>query len=459
MTRYLRLCVCIVGLALAACGVSPAAPTRPGQETPVATETSTPDTPTPTPTLEAPPSPTATPAAFAFMPMLSRAASPMPPYPTFTPTPTTVPSPTPTPFFDPAVTTIRLEPVVSGLSSPVGIASAGDGTGRLFALEKVGLVRIIRNGQLIFQPFLDIRSEVGSVEFEQGLLGIAFHPRYRENGYFFVNYTNRAGDTVIARYRVSANPDRADVSSAKVILTIDQPFDNHNGGHLAFGPDGYLYIGTGDGGDGGDPRGYGQSPSTRLGKMLRIDIDQGDPYRVPSDNPFVNDARYRPEIWAVGLRNPWRYSFDRRTGDLFIADVGQGDWEEVSWQPASSRGGENYGWNRMEGAHCYPPGRQCDTTGLVLPIGEYNHDLGCSVTGGYVYRGSRYPTLYGAYLFADFCSGRFWSLHRAANGQWVQTLLLDSAIWVSAFGEDDAGEVYVLDMTQGGVYRIVAAAR
>ena len=238
--------------------------------------------------------------------------------------------------FDPAVTTIRLERVTSGLRAPTGIASAYNGSGRLFITEKAGTVRIVRDGALLPQPFLDMRNLVGSGGSEQGLLGLAFHPRYTANGIFFMNYTDRNGDTVVARSRVSADPQRADPASAAVILTVRQPAANHNGGHLAFGPDGKLYIGLGDGGGAGDRYGNAQNPAALLGKMLRIDVDAGEPHAIPPDNPFRDRPGYRPEIWAVGLRNPWRYSFDRATGDLYIADVGQNAYEEINFQPASS---------------------------------------------------------------------------------------------------------------------------
>ncbi len=363
------------------------------------------------------------------------------------------------PRFDPAVTTIRLERVVSGLRTPTGIASAHDGSGRLFITEKAGTVRIVRGGELLPQAFLDIRNLVGSGGSEQGLLGLAFHPRYATTGVFFVNYTDRNGDTVVARYRASADPERADPASATVVLAVKQPAANHNGGHLAFGPDGKLYIGLGDGGGAGDRFGNAQNPAALLGKMLRIDVDAGEPYAIPSDNPFRDRPGYRPEIWALGLRNPWRYSFDRATGDLYIADVGQNAYEEVNFQPASSRGGENYGWPRMEGTHCYPSGAACDRGGLVLPVGEYGRSGGCSVTGGYVYRGRSELALTGAYFFADFCSGTFWSLHRDAAGQWVQTELLRSGVSISSFGEDEAGELYVVGYNNGTLYRLRAAAR
>jgi len=262
------------------------------------------------------------------------------------------------------------------------------------------------------------------------------------------------GDTAVVRYSVSADPNRADPASAKVILQVNQPFANHNGGHLVFGPDGYLYIGLGDGGSGGDPQGNGQNLNALLGKMLRIDIDHGDPYAIPLDNPFVGRSDARPEIWAYGLRNPWRYSFDRATGDLYIADVGQNAYEEVDFQPVDSQGGENYGWNKYEGFHQYGGG---PTDGLTMPVAEYAHAIGgCSVTGGYVYRGPSLPALSGVYLYGDYCSGQVWALYRAAS-DWENVALLNASVLISSFGEDEAGELYLLDHGGGAVYQLVAA--
>jgi glucose/arabinose dehydrogenase len=314
----------------------------------------------------------------------------------------------------------------------------------------------VQDGAVMPTPFLDIISLVNSSGSEQGLLGLAFHPRYSENGFFYVHYSDLNGDTAIARYQVSADPNVADPTTASMLLQIDQPYSNHNGGHLLFGPDGYLYIGMGDGGSGGDPHGNGQNPTALLGKMLRIDVDGGSPYAIPWDNPFVNTPDARGEIWATGLRNPWRYSFDRLTGDLYIADVGQNEYEEVNFAPLGTSG-LNYGWNRMEGTHCFRAD-DCDRDGLVLPIGEYDHDEGCSITGGNVYRGSAYPALFGGYFFGDFCSGRIWSLHRDAGGAWIQTELLESDAEISAFGEDTNGELYLTSMGDGAIYQLTAAA-
>jgi glucose/arabinose dehydrogenase len=351
---------------------------------------------------------------------------------------------------------INLVPVVGGLTRLTSVTLAGDGSGRLFILEQTGRILIIENGAVNPAPFLDIVSLVGSDGIEQGLLGLAFHPDYVNNGFFYVYYTDKEGDTVVARYTVSAdNPALADPASAKTLLAFDQPYANHNGGQLAFGPDGYLYIGTGDGGSANDPHNNGQRLDTFLGKILRIDVDGGDPYAVPADNPFVDEASARPEIWSYGWRNPWRFSFDRQTGDLYIADVGQNQYEEVNFEPVGAPGGLNYGWRLMEGLHCFDPS-DCDpaTRGLVLPIVEYDHSLGCSVTGGYVYRGAQFPTLTGVYLYADYCSGIIWGLRLEADGSWSQAELLPSGFRVSSFGQDEAGELYVADHV-GNLLRIV----
>jgi sugar lactone lactonase YvrE len=353
---------------------------------------------------------------------------------------------------DPDDIEVSTELVVGGFERPVEIANAHDGSGRIFVLEKVGRVRIVTAaGELLPEAFLDIRDRVESRANERGLLGLAFHPNYAENGYFYVNYTtSRAngeagnGDTVVARYRVTDDDaDRADPDSEMVLLTLDQPFSNHNGGDLAFGPDGYLYISTGDGGQGGDPLGAGQRRDTFLAKLLRIDVDGGEPYAVPEDNPFVGESSMLPEIWAWGLRNPWRIAFDIETGDLYIGDVGQNAWEEVDFQPADSQGGENYGWNTMEGFHCY--GRQtCDQDGLVLPIFEYNRQAGQSITGGEVYRGPRFEAMDGLYLVADYVTGNLWGLSRDAGGDWRNAKVGDLGFGATSFGLDEAGEMYVV---------------
>ncbi len=350
---------------------------------------------------------------------------------------------------------IDLQSFASGLNRPVGVVSARDGSGRLFVIEKQGTIRIIKNGQLLDASFLDLTGEVNSAASERGLLGLAFHPAYAQNGLFFVNYTNAQGNTVISRFSASPPADQADPSTETPVLTINQPAPNHNGGNLVFGPDGYLHIGMGDGGGAGDTYRNAQNTHALLGKILRIDVSSL-PYSIPLDNPFVSNQSFRPEIWAYGLRNPWRYSFDRQTGDLYIADVGQNDYEEVDFQPASSKGGENYGWPIMEGLHCFPDTKNCNQSNLVLPVAEYTHQDGCSITGGYVYRGKLYPQLNGVYFFGDYCSGIIWGMSRDGSGAWQVRQLMQSGISLSSFGEDENGELYLADMAGGVIYQLVS---
>jgi glucose/arabinose dehydrogenase len=355
----------------------------------------------------------------------------------------------------------RLEQVVTGLSSPIGITSAGDGSGRLFVNEQDGRIRVVEaDGTLREQPFVDLsnRVEAGG---ERGLLGVAFHPKFATNGRVFVHYS-RAGDgaTVISELTAAADHETASAESERVIFTLSQPFPNHNGGQIGFGPDGYLYIGLGDGGSEGDPYGNGQNRQVLLGKILRIDVDQPPAadrgYAIPTNNPYarggISPGDGLPEIWAYGLRNPWRFSFDRATGDLYIGDVGQNAWEEVDHQPADSRGGENYGWDIFEATHC---SSDCGSITPVPPVAEYPHTEGCSVTGGYLYRGTRQPSLLGTYLFADYCSGTVWTLPSAGNGVTPRTLA-ETGLQISSFGEGDDGEIYLVDRSGGGLYRIVA---
>lgn len=359
---------------------------------------------------------------------------------------------------DPNAFQLAAEPLARGFQQPLFVTHAPDGRGRLFVVQQGGLIRIVNGTETVAEPFLDVRSIVRAGG-EQGLLGLAFHPRYGENGRFFINYTQRNGANTVAEYRASADPNRADGNSGRILLAIEDFAANHNGGMLVFGPDGYLYIGTGDGGGGGDPQRTAQDLGALLGKMLRIDVDQGEPYAVPADNPFVGRAGARPEIWAYGLRNPWRYSFDRATGDLWIADVGQNALEEINLQPAGSRGGENYGWSITEGTACFRPRDGCDTTGLTMPVVEYGRDAGCSVTGGYVYRGNAHPTLDAGYVYADYCSGRIWTLTRTADGAWQPAALLRLDARISSFGEDEAGELYLTAHNTGVIYRLVATPR
>jgi glucose/arabinose dehydrogenase len=353
------------------------------------------------------------------------------------------------PVFD-----IGLEPVATGLAEPLAVDDAGDGSGRLFVVEKAGTIRIVEDNTVLETPFLDITDRVGSGAYEQGLLGLAFAPNYAESGLFYVNYTDLSGNTMVSRFAVTDDPNVADPASEKAILRQAQPFPNHNGGHLAFGPDNYLYIGLGDGGSGGDPQGNAQRLDTWLGKILRIEVDpqyvpEGQPYGIPEDNPFIDQEGALPEIWALGLRNPWRFSFDRETGDLWIADVGQNAIEEINLAPGTSAG-LNYGWNPMEGTQCYLP--DCDPTGFTLPVMEYTHDFGCSVTGGYVYRGEDMPDLVGTYIFADFCSGLMWNSVPDGAGGWTMSAPIETGLGISAFGEDEAGNLYITDLNGGGVY-------
>ena len=351
------------------------------------------------------------------------------------------------------VKSISLELVMSGFERPTFLTHAGDQ--RIFVVEQEGRIWAVSDGQVVNEPFLDISRRVESGSNEQGLLSVAFHPDYSNNSFFYVNYTGSGGDTVISRFEVSKDDAlRADADSEAVILTVDQPYGNHNGGQLQIGPEGYLYIGMGDGGSGGDPGNNGQNPATLLGSLLRIDIDSSDPYGIPPDNPFVNDPVARDEAWAIGLRNPWRFSFDREVGDLYIADVGQNQWEEINFQPSEDSGGENYGWNQLEANHCYNAD-SCETEGFVMPVAEYSHrEGGCSVTGGYVYRGSTYPALRGNYFFGDYCSGRIWSLFRQPDDSWELTEVAQIGANIASFGEDSAGEIYLLDLAAGAIYQI-----
>jgi len=478
-------------LALAACGRTDREPTPIPTLLPatavtalVPDATSTPILPAPTAgmapasTSQPPPASVATPTATSGRPATAvrpgttsipapaptSTASP-PPSPAVSPAPTHTASPAPTlaptalPGGDPAAVVVELQRVTGGLDTPVGIAAAGDGSGRLFIVEKPGRIRIVQDGAPVGSAFLDITGRVRSSGSEQGLLGLAFHPDYAENGFFFVNYTDAQGDTVLSRFTVGPDPVRADPAGEVVLLTVDQPAANHNGGHLAFGPDGYLYIGLGDGGGADDRYGNGQNPLALLGKMLRIDVDGAAPYAIPPGNPFVDDPGVRDEIWAFGLRNPWRFSFDRLTGDLYIADVGQNLYEEVNVRPAAGRGGENYGWPIMEATHCFPEDRPCRQDGLTLPVVEYDHGQGCSVTGGYVYRGRDFPLLAGIYLYADYCSGTVWGAARQADGTWRVAELARVDARISSFGEGGAGELFAVDMSRGELLRVTAAAR
>jgi glucose/arabinose dehydrogenase len=356
------------------------------------------------------------------------------------------------------IPTLKLTTIVTGLSNPLDLQQPADGTGRLFVVEKAGTIRIFANSTLQPSPFLDISGKVDSAPGEMGLLGLAFHPNYAQNHRFFVHYDrllNGQIQSVVAEYLVSsADPNRADPTSERILLTINQPFDNHKGGQLAFGPDGFLYIGLGDGGSEGDPSGNGQNLNTLLGKILRLNIDatgSGTPYAIPPDNPFVSGGGL-PEIWAYGFRNPWRFSFDRGTGRLFAGDVGGDHFEEVD---IIQRGG-NFGWNIMEGAHCFNPPSGCNTNGLIFPTAEYDHSEGNAIIGGYVYAGTMIPSLQQSYIFGDLSSGKIWMLRENPPGTWTRTLLLTVAnTQISSFGQDQAGEVYVVELG-GSIMRLTA---
>jgi len=381
---------------------------------------------------------------------------------------------------------VSLTQVAAGLARPVHVTHAGDGSGRIFIVEQHGRILILDDDGST-TPFLDINERVASPAAgggnEQGLLSVAFPPGFAEKGYFYVYYTMRDGDNVVSRFSLADDPNLANPESEEQIIVLPHPqYTNHNGGQLAFGPDGYLYIATGDGGGGGDPLDNAQDPASLNGKLLRIDVEMESlrtkrskpyarsssqkyncylpmvttdkAYTIPADNPFIDDPDFRPEIWAFGLRNPWRFSFDRQTGDVYIADVGQNRWEEINFQPANSPGGENYGWNIMEGEECYAAD-SCDTEGLTMPVHVYPifSSSDCSITGGFVYRGEQYPELDGLYIYGDFCSGRIWGM-RQDDGEWQTGLLTNTDFRISSFGEDELGEVYVADMTGGSVYRI-----
>ncbi len=369
-----------------------------------------------------------------------------------TPKPTTAPKTSaPAPGFSISRVRIRLARFASGLDQPLYITHAGDGSGLLYVAEKGGRIVVLSSSGSRVSTFLDISGSVTGGG-EQGLLGLAFHPRFESNRRFFVNYTDNAGDTIIAEYHATSTR-KADAGSRRVILKIDQPYANHNGGMITFGADGYLYIGTGDGGAGGDPGNRAQDLGELLGKILRIDVDHGSPYSSPSTNPFRNRSGARGEIWDYGLRNPWRFSFDRSTRAMFIGDVGQNQWEEIDVERS---GGRNYGWRPMEGAHCYIAG--CNRSGKVLPIVEYSHANGCAVAGGYVYRGRTYSSLRGAYFYGDNCSGKIWALDAAAalRGTARVRQVMDTALSIASFGENESGELFVCDLG-GAVYRVRAA--
>lgn len=376
---------------------------------------------------------------------------------------------------------ISFEAVATPLNRPVAITHAADGSGRLFVLEQAGRIRVLQEGQLQPVLFLDIQEQVKCCG-EEGLLGLAFPPNYADKGYFYVYYTRLDGNNQVSRFHLGPNPDIADPNSEEELLFLHHPtYRNHNGGQLVFGPDGYLYIGTGDGGGAGDPGDNAQDLESLLGKILRIDVESAyqptlqlenslylpllsggtgattEAYSIPPDNPFRDDPQALPEIWAYGLRNPWRFSFDTATGDLYIADVGQNAVEEVNFQPASSTGGENYGWDILEGDRCFNPSSGCiPPPDYQPPVAIYTHTFGCSVTGGKVYRGTDYPSLQGIYLYGDYCSGRIWGLVQQ-DDNWQDQELAITDYNISTFGSDENGELYLADLSSGQIYRIIAS--
>ncbi len=442
--RYLAIAATLATMLLGAC--------TPASRTPVNPATATPP-PTPVATATAPPTATPSPAESTPSPTGQATATPA------------VPSPTPAgpagPWNPPD---LALQQVVDGLESPLFVGNAGDGSGRLFVIEQAGRIRIVRGGSLVAAPYLDIADRIVSGG-EQGLLGLAFSRTFATDGLFYLDYTDNDGNTVISEFRApDPAADTADPATERRLLHIDQPYPNHNGGNLLIARDGTLFVDMGDGGSGGDPQGNGQRRDTLLGKLLRVDprvTDSGAPYGIPADNPWPSTSGIRPEIWAYGLRNPWRASFDRATGDLWIGDVGQGSWEEVDVVRAEASGlptgGLDFGWNLMEGTHCYEPSSGCPKDGLTLPVAEYDHGGGrCSITGGFVARGPGVPGLAGTYVYGDYCSGTIWGLDAAVASP-KPKVLLESGGSISSFGEDEAGDLYVTDIARGTVSRLVAA--
>jgi glucose/arabinose dehydrogenase len=364
--------------------------------------------------------------------------------------------------YTPGHLSLRLVRIASGFTQPLFLTNARDGSFRQFVVEQGGRIKIIDDGVTLATPFLDIHTRVTCCG-ERGLLGLAFHPSYKTNGKFYVNYTDLNGNTVVAEYlRSSTNSNRAN-TIGRVLLRVTQPYANHNGGMLAFGPDGYLYIGLGDGGSSGDPGNRAQSLGTLLGKILRIDVNRRTgtlQYGIPATNPFVGRTG-DDRIWSYGLRNPWRFSFDRSTGDLWIGDVGQNRYEEVDRATRASGGGRgrNYGWRVMEGRACYSPPTGCNTSGKTMPLAVYSHTYGCSVTGGYVYRGSQYPAMQGAYLFADYCSGRIWAVVAGGASSQTPRLLLDTSHSISSFGETEGRNLVITDLASGEIFKLTGSYR
>ena len=371
--------------------------------------------------------------------------------------------------------------IANGFTKPVYVCQPPGDNDRLFVLEQKGIIKIIKNGMTVRKPYADLRNKVHNPITpgdERGLLGLAFHANYQNNGFVYINYSDKNDHTIVSRFRVASDPDRLDTKSEKVLIKLKQPFSNHNGGHMEFGPDGYLYISVGDGGQWGDPYNNAQNLGNLFGKILRIDVDTGDPYAIPDDNPFNNNEDAKDEIWLYGLRNVWRFSFDWGKGDVYLGDVGQDLWEEIDFVAAENAGGQNFGWRVMEGNHCYNPKEDCEPTG-ELPIFEYPNDAnymkiltgmdepnvdGCSVTGGYVYRGSAISELQGTYFFADYCSGNIWTF-KEKNGKATEFQNRTEEIslggggftnYISSFGEDNNGELYIVDYN-GIIFKLTAS--
>jgi glucose/arabinose dehydrogenase len=364
--------------------------------------------------------------------------------------------------YAPGHLSLQLVRAAGGFSRPLFVTNAGDASSRLFVVEQGGRIKIVKSGVVLPTPFLDIHTRVSCCG-EQGLLGLAFHPSYEKNGVFYVNYTDLNGDTVVANYRRSTTNPNVAGTFERVLLRVAQPYDNHNGGMLAFGPGGYLYIGLGDGGSGGDPGNRAQNLGSLLGKILRIDVNHWTatlPYAIPATNPYIGRTG-DDRIWAYGLRNPWRFSFDRRTGDLWIGDVGQNRYEEIDRATRASGGGRgrNFGWRVMEGRACFSPPTGCNTSGKVMPLSVYSHTYGCSVTGGYVYRGTAYPAMVGAYIYGDFCSGRIWAVTAGGASSQTARLLLDTSHSISSFGESEPGFLYMTDLASGELFRLAGYYR
>jgi glucose/arabinose dehydrogenase len=357
--------------------------------------------------------------------------------------------------------TLALVPVLTGVPSPIGVTNAGDGSGRLFIVNQDGQIVIWDGARVLPEPVLDVTALIGRNGSETGLLGLAFHPDYRNNGLFYIYFTALDGANTLMRFHVSAgDPNRADPASGQLLFALpDRHPQYHQAGMLLFGPDGYLYVSVGDEGFTGDSVGNAQNPDAMFGKILRLDVDHGGdaPYAIPPDNPFVGRDDARPEVWVMGLRNPWRFSIDSASGDLWIGDVGQDRWEEIDRLPGGSSGGANFGWNRMEGFHCYPEGDDCDQQGLTPPVAEYSHAEGCAVIGGFVYHGAQSPALDDAYLYADICAGTISALRPdGADGGYSQRTLLTTDLSITSFGQDEAGEIYVTAYQHGSLYRVVA---